>query len=74
MNWKHTGLDSINSSLKCYKPPKEWYAKEKERLGLTDDVVAKRYTDVTKKTVHAASLLEGQLISDTDAKSVGSSV
>jgi len=47
MNWKHTGLDRINSNPECYKPLKEWYVKEKERLGLTDDDVAKKYTKVT---------------------------
>lgn len=47
MNWKHTGLDRINSNPECYKPLKEWYAEEKERLGLTDDDVAKKYTEVT---------------------------
>ena len=45
--WKHTGLDRINSNPECYKPIKEWYAKEKERIGLTDDDVARKYPEVT---------------------------
>ena len=47
MNWRHTGLDRINSNPECYKPLKEWYAKEKKRLGLTDADVAKKYTEIT---------------------------
>lgn len=45
--WNHTGLDRINSNPECYRPLKEWYAHEKERLGLTDADIAKKYTEVT---------------------------
>ena len=46
-NWKHTGLDRINSNPECYKLLKEWITAEKERLSLTDADIAKRYTEVT---------------------------
>ena len=48
-NWKCTGLDRINSNPECYRPLKEWYAMEKKRLGLSDDAIAKKYTEVTGK-------------------------
>jgi len=47
ISWKYTGVERINSNPECYKPLKEWYAREKERLGLTDQDVAKKYTEVT---------------------------
>ena len=46
-SWKHTGLDRINSNPECYKPLKDWHAAEKERLGVTDDDVAAKYTEAT---------------------------
>ena len=48
-SWKHTGLDRIKSNPECFLPLKEWYTTEKKRLGLTDDDIAKKYTEVTGK-------------------------
>jgi site-specific DNA-methyltransferase (adenine-specific) len=48
-SWKHTGLDRINSNRECYKPLKEWYAAEMERLGITGKEIAQKYTEVTGK-------------------------
>ena len=45
--WKHTGLERINSNPACYKPIKDWYAAEKERLGLTERDIAAAYTAAT---------------------------
>ena len=45
--WKHTGLDRINSNPACYKPIKDWYAAEKERLGLTERDIEAAYTAAT---------------------------
>ena len=45
--WASTGLDRINSNPECYKPIKEWYAAEKERLAITDKDIAAKYTEVT---------------------------
>lgn len=42
-----TGLDCINSNPECYRPLKDWYAAEKERLGITDSDIAKKYTGET---------------------------
>lgn len=42
-----TGLERINSSPESYKPLKEWYAAEMERLGLTKQDIAAKYTAVT---------------------------
>ena len=47
--WNKTGLDMINSNAECYKPIKEWYTAEKERLGLTDQDIVKKYTEATGK-------------------------
>ncbi len=47
--WKHTGTERINSDPACFKPLKEWYVSEKERLGLTDKDIAAKYTEVTGK-------------------------
>lgn len=49
MKWRQTGLDRINSNPDCYKPLKEWYEKEKERLRLTNADIAQKYTAVTGK-------------------------
>lgn len=45
--WKHTGLDRINSNPECYKPLKDWYASELQRLGLTSQDIAAKYTEAT---------------------------
>jgi len=45
--WKHTGLERINSNPACYKPIKDWYAAEKERLGLTERDIEAAYTAAT---------------------------
>lgn len=45
--WQHTGLDRIDSNPACYKPIKDWYAAEKERLGLTDRSIEATYTATT---------------------------
>lgn len=46
-SWKHTGLDRINSNPACYKPMKDWIAAEKQRLGITDDEIKRKYTEAT---------------------------
>ena len=51
-SWKHTGLDRINSNPNCYKELKEWYAAEKERLGLTDKDIAEFYTKQTGNLIN----------------------
>lgn len=45
----HTDTDRINSNRSCYRPLKDWYKAEKERLGLTDKDVDVAYTSVTGK-------------------------
>ena len=47
--WRATGLDRINSTPECYKPIKDWYKSELDRLGITTQTVAKKYTAVTGK-------------------------
>lgn len=47
--WGATGLDRINSNPECYKPIKDWYKSELDRLGITTQTVAKKYTAVTGK-------------------------
>lgn len=49
-SWKHTGLDRINSNPECYRPIKDWYASELERLGITEDDVVERYREATGKS------------------------
>ncbi|MEG2931180.1 MAG: hypothetical protein RR825_05285, partial [Ruthenibacterium sp.] len=44
------GAAVINSNPKCYRPIKEWYKKECERLGLTREDIAAKYTQVTEKS------------------------
>lgn len=34
--WKQTGWERVNSDPVCYRPLKDWYKREKERLGITD--------------------------------------
>lgn len=50
---KQTGADRINSNRSCYRPLKDWYKDEKERLGLTDKDVDVAYTSVTGKKPYA---------------------
>lgn len=45
--WKHTGLDRINSNPACYKPLKDWIAAEKKRLNLSDKTISNFYTKAT---------------------------
>ena len=47
--WRATGLDRINSNPECYKPLKDWYKSELDRLGITTQTVSKKYTDVSGK-------------------------
>ena len=44
-----TGMDYINSDPECYRPLKDWYKSEKERLGLTDKDIKDAYTKATGK-------------------------
>ena len=46
---KQTGNDRIRSNPECFKPLKEWYANEKNRLGLSNMDIAEKYTEVTGK-------------------------
>lgn len=50
-----TGLDRINSNPNCYRPLKEWYRSEKERLGLTDEDIGVAYTGATGKEPYMIS-------------------
>ena len=50
--WRATGLDRINSNPECYKPLKDWYKSELDRLGITAQTVAKKYIAVTGKKPH----------------------
>ena len=47
-----TGLKYINSNQDCYRPLKDWYNTEKERLGLTDKDIAIAYTKATGKKLY----------------------
>lgn len=51
-SWNKTGRDYINSNPECYKPLKEWYRQEMQRLGLTQKDIAEKYTAVTGKKPH----------------------
>ena len=42
-----TGLERINSNAACYRPLKDWYAGELDRLGITVRDIGARYTAVT---------------------------
>lgn len=44
-----TGLDRINSNPACYRPLKDWYNAEMERLRLTKTDIAVAYTEATGK-------------------------
>ena len=48
--YRHTGLDRINSNPECYRPLKDWYIAELERLGITEEQVIERYQQVTGKS------------------------
>ena len=50
--WNKTGLERVYSNPECFKPLKEWYQSEMERLGLTIKDVAAKYTEVTGKKPH----------------------
>ena len=52
---RHTGADRINSNPACYRPLKDWYKAEKERLGLTDKDIDVAYTSVTGKKPYMIS-------------------
>ena len=47
-----TGMNYINSNPACYRPLKDWYNAEKERLGLTDKEIGAAYTKATGKKPH----------------------
>lgn len=49
-SWKHTGLDRINSNPECYRPLKDWYASELDRLGITEEDVIAKYQEATGKS------------------------
>ena len=44
-----TGLNYIKSTPACYRPLKDWYSAEMERLGLTKTDIAVAYTEATGK-------------------------
>lgn len=46
---KQARRERVDDDHTCYRPLKEWYIKEKERLGITDKDIAKKYTEVTGK-------------------------
>lgn len=46
---RNTGWNCIASNPDCYRPLKDWYKAEKERLGLTDRDIAAAYTKATGK-------------------------
>lgn len=45
--WNTTGLQRINSNPACYKPLKEWYEAEVNRLGMDAKQIADAYTEAT---------------------------
>ena len=50
---RNIGTDRINSNPACYRPLKDWYKAEKERLELTDNDIDAAYTKVTGKKPYA---------------------
>ena len=50
--WAHTGLDRVYSDPACFKPLKEWYLRECERLGLDNKKIGAYYEQVTGKKPH----------------------
>jgi site-specific DNA-methyltransferase (adenine-specific) len=51
-NSKKTGLQQIYSNKACFRPIKDWYLSELERLGITEKEIAAKYTQVTGKKPH----------------------
>ena len=47
-----TELERINNDPECYKPLKEWYRSELERLNITEKDIASKYTEATGKKPH----------------------
>lgn len=45
--WNKTGMDRINSNPECYKPLKDWFSSEKQRLNLDKKDIESYYTKVT---------------------------
>ena len=45
--WKRTGMDRINSNPECYKPLKDWFSSEKQRLNLDKKDIESYYTKAT---------------------------
>ena len=41
--WSHTGLERVYSNPECFKPLKDWYAAECERLGLDNKKIGAYY-------------------------------
>ena len=50
--WDKTGLEYIYSNKECFKPLKEWYISELERLGLNIKDIGRKYTEVTGRKPH----------------------
>ena len=46
------GLARINNNPECYKPLKDWYRSELERLHITEKDIASKYTKATGKKPH----------------------
>ena len=49
---QQTGLERVYSDPNCFRPLKEWYSAELQRLNLTGKEIAKKYTEVTEKKPH----------------------
>ena len=47
-----TGLEMIMDNPNCFASLKEWYRKEKGRLGLSDREIGEKYTEATGKKPH----------------------
>ena len=47
--WAHTGLNRVYSNPACFKPLKEWYQRECERLGLDNKKIGAYYEKATGK-------------------------
>lgn len=47
-----TWANFINDNSECYRPLKDWYTAEKERLGITDHDIAQKYIEATAKKPH----------------------
>lgn len=53
--WQQTGWERVHSDPACFRPLKDWYKREKERLGITDREVGERYAQVMGKKPHMLS-------------------